>query len=300
MTLLVISAGGIVRMTQSGMGCPDWPTCFGMIIPPTNADQLPADFEKYLEKQDIDHSFNVYHTWIEYINRLLGAVLGLLSLIFLVWTARKWMRHRRSNPSWNQALVLSIILVIMVGIVGLLGKIVVDQNLAVAMITIHMLGALVVAILPLAILYTLGGASIKTSSSIRWLAAISIPLLLVQVYLGTQVREDIDVISKALDYGQRELWIEQLGSIFTIHRSFSWSLLVVGVLIFYKSLNINRLNTISRNIILSMVGIVFLGIVMNYLDMPAIAQPLHLVVAAILFLQLAYLNFVVSWKKSSV
>ena len=74
---LVILAGGIVRMTQSGMGCPDWPTCFGMWIPPTDASQLPVDFEKYLSKQDIDHSFNVYHTWIEYINRLLGAILGL-------------------------------------------------------------------------------------------------------------------------------------------------------------------------------------------------------------------------------
>ena len=98
---LVIIAGGVVRTTQSGMGCPDWPKCFGMWIPPTQASELPADFEKYLGKQDIDHSFNAFHTWIEYINRLLGVLLGLFGIIQVVLLFGK---RKTAKPAFRLAL----------------------------------------------------------------------------------------------------------------------------------------------------------------------------------------------------
>src|SRR6218665_2592367 len=136
MVFLVIIAGGVVRMTQSGMGCPDWPRCFGRWVPPMDKSELPADFEKYLRKQDIDHTFNAYHTWIEYINRLLGALLGVFILIHTIWSFRKF---RRSNHS---IFIISLLLLLAVGFQGWLGKKVVDDNLAVVKITVHMLVAL--------------------------------------------------------------------------------------------------------------------------------------------------------------
>ena len=142
---LVVLAGGIVRTTQSGMGCPDWPKCFGSWIPPLSASDLPADFEKYLRKQDIDHTFNAFHTWIEYINRLLGALLGLFVLIHLVWT---FMKRKTLG---NTLVIHSIAMLIVVLFTAWLGKVVVDENLAVVKISLHMITALILAFIPLMI-----------------------------------------------------------------------------------------------------------------------------------------------------
>ena len=282
MVFLVILAGGVVRMTQSGMGCPDWPKCFGMWIPPTDASQLPADFEKYLSKQDIDHSFNVYHTWIEYINRLLGALLGVFILGYLVWSIRKFW-------TTNKKIVgVAFLLLIAVGIQGYLGKVVVDENLAVVKITIHMIGALVIAALPLININILSSERIKVNQLIKHGTTAVILLLLVQIILGTQVREEIDLISKALNYEQRDLWIERLGIIFLVHRSFSWVILISCLGLYYVGRNFASY-TGHIKLILSVLGaIILLGIIMAYLDMPAIAQPLHLLLASALLMQLFY------------
>ncbi|HMP29441.1 MAG TPA: COX15/CtaA family protein, partial [Saprospiraceae bacterium] len=188
---LVVLAGGVVRMTQSGMGCPDWPKCFGMWIPPISAEQLPDDFEKYLSKQDIDHTFNVYHTWIEYINRLLGALLGVWILIHLIWT----LRIRKQLPS--SVIITSVLMLLGVAFTGWLGKVVVDNNLAVVKITLHMVAALVLAVLPM---YILNVLKVKTNSvrsyNILWLWFFLL-LCLIQLYLGTSVRQEIDMVSKS-------------------------------------------------------------------------------------------------------
>ncbi|MEI9935342.1 MAG: COX15/CtaA family protein [Ferruginibacter sp.] len=136
LTFLVIIAGGIVRTTQSGMGCPDWPKCFGRWIPPTNASELPPDFEKYLHKQDIDHTFNVFHTWTEYINRLVGALLGLFALIqcALLFSKRKTVL---TAYKFSVAFLLTVLLT------GLFGALVVKLNLAHFSISVHLLFAII-------------------------------------------------------------------------------------------------------------------------------------------------------------
>ena len=75
-TYLLIFIGGLVRVSGAGMGCPDWPKCFGRWIPPTSLSQLPD----YIDPE----KFNLVLAWVEYLNRLFGALVGLIILITFI------------------------------------------------------------------------------------------------------------------------------------------------------------------------------------------------------------------------
>ena len=228
---LVVLAGGVVRTTQSGMGCPDWPHCFGMWAPPFNAKGLPPDYKKYLSKQDIDAVYNPAHAWTEYVNRLITGALGILIVIHVVWSFKKFFRTKQII-CWLSCLFL-------VGTLfeAWLGKIVVDTNLAVVKITLHMIAALFLAIIPVIILHKLNDDKIVHDKTLRILTTIALIVLLIQIIIGTDVREQVDEISKALSYQQRDTWLSHLNAVFDVHKTVSiiTSLLVIGV--FWKSLS---------------------------------------------------------------
>ncbi len=284
LTFLVIIAGGIVRTTQSGMGCPDWPKCFGMWIPPTNANELPPDFEKYLRVQDIDHTFNAYHTWIEYVNRLLGALLG----VFAVIQTGVLFFNRNKNKT---AFKLSLGFLAAVILTGLFGAIVVKLNLAHASISVHLLFALLLAEIQLALLMSLQQkmAKIVVSKKVRRYIAGLLIIIFIQSILGTMVRIYVDDVSKILHYEQRQTWLAAMPLAFLIHRSFSWIVLLstIFIIIYCKKIIGIQKNVyyLGANIFASMVT----GIILFYLDMPAIAQPLHLLLATIAITQLVYI-----------
>ncbi|MEO5563410.1 MAG: COX15/CtaA family protein, partial [Chitinophagaceae bacterium] len=169
---------------------------------------------------------------------------------------------------------------------GWLGKKVVDENLAVVKVTIHMLVALVIAALPMLILAKLKKEKIVAGSLLKNLSVIALLLLLVQIIVGTDVREQIDEIAKPLRYEQRELWIANLDTIFLIHRSFSWIVAAACIFLYWKSRSIPSLK--GHNVfILSFVGVsIVTGLIMYYLQVPAIAQPVHLFSASLLAISL--------------
>ena len=128
---LVIIAGAVVRMTGSGMGCPDWPKCFGQYIPPTNESELQwqpnQEYKKgqviilnetlQVAKNDLKTStifevnnwenytkhdyakFNPWHTWIEFINRLFGALAGLGTLVLAIASFGYWKKKEKNYHS---------------------------------------------------------------------------------------------------------------------------------------------------------------------------------------------------------
>lgn len=280
---LVIIAGGVVRTTQSGMGCPDWPRCFGKWIPPTDASQLPADFEKYLSKQDIDHTFNAYHTWIEYFNRLLGALLGVFGII-QVWLL--FSKRKTNRVAWK----LSLVFLALVILTGLFGAIVVRLNLAHLSISVHLLFAILLLQIQLALwmVVTNRFRQSETNASTQKILWVFLVIVFIQSIMGTVVRMHVDDISKALDYGQRELWLADDPVVFLVHRTFSWVVVLMALWMAW----VNR-NSIFKAGFYSLAFVILLsmttGIVLYYAHMPAFAQPLHLLLACIAITQTMYL-----------
>jgi len=295
---VLIAVGSIVRMTDSGMGCPDWPRCFGQWIPPTDISQLPENYKTVFAvagKQIAD--FDAFKTWIEYINRLVGVLIGFLIFITLMLSI-KFFRVK-SNVFWSAFLAF-----VLVGFQGWLGSKVVATNLQVGMITIHMGVALLIVLILIYSVFISFQNTLKPEyiRQPRLLISVLIGCLIltfVQIILGTQVREAIDQISVHLGNLIRETWLEEVGLVFLVHRSFSW--LVLGVNLYFIWLLHRNLRTNSRLLIWGkiLIGLLLIelmtGVVMNYWAIPKVLQPVHLSLASwilgIQFLILLRLNY---------
>lgn len=321
---VLILVGGIVRATGSGMGCPDWPKCFGQWVPPTDIKELPADYKQVYTAQRvaknqklartlaslgfkqvageifahptqyIETEFNATKTWIEYINRLVGALIGIFVFITAVVALPYWQRDR--TVFW-----LAVGGWLLTGVQGWLGSLVVSTNLLPIMVTIHMgLALLIVAMLlyaadraqrePTQDAWEVNTTSINqtqlaAASGLQPLLWLLLLVTFTQIVLGTQVREQVDHISAAAGYVGRENWVSQLGSIFKVHRSMS---ILVTLLNGYAAYRLWPLaGARLRRFVAATLGILALeivaGIVLAYLALPAFVQPVHLTLATLLF-----------------
>tara|TARA_B100000242_G_scaffold219657_1_gene160753 strand:- start:298 stop:798 length:501 start_codon:yes stop_codon:yes gene_type:complete len=112
---------------------------------------------------------------------------------------------------------------------------------------------------------------------------LSLIFTIIQIVIGTQVREFIDEQIIMIGETKKNLWLLVLPSIFLTHRSFSLLILTVNFFVIYLSRKIN----LNSKIIFWIIGIIaieiILGVAMYYLHFPFSSQPLHLLLAAILF-----------------
>jgi cytochrome c oxidase assembly protein subunit 15 len=136
-------------------------------------------------------------------------------------------------------------------------------------------------------------ATFRMGNTMRYALTALLILSLVQVFLGTQVRQQIDVLTNTLGRDQRGLWIESLNWIFKVHRSFSIILLLLTGWIFYQ---VNRYMShywvVYRMtwFLAIFIGIETLtGVIMAYLGMPWWAQPVHMLVSSMIIGSLVYL-----------
>jgi cytochrome c oxidase assembly protein subunit 15 len=309
LVFIVVIAGSIVRVTESGMGCPDWPKCFGAYIPPTSEDQVTwHEGEDFFEGQMIIHeeklynakkdltastsfnpaeweeftkhgyaTYNPVHTWIEFINRLATVALGfpvmaLFALSFFYW------KDRRAR------VYLSFAVVFLVGFQAWLGKLVVDSNLKGQTITLHMIGVFAI----FGVLLILLDKARRTHSETTFpdklfkrLSSISLYITVLMVVLGTQVREQIDQIAKTTT--DRMLWIDQVDWMFITLRSLVYVVIAVNGYLLYQAIKNNWYKTrwiMIAGIIIAEAGV---GIILAHYGFPKAAQPLHLLLSTMLF-----------------
>ena len=292
-----------MRSTGSGMGCPDWPKCFGQWVPPTSVNQLPENYKDeyaaYRDKKNqkfarylsfiglnetaskilndkqilVEADFNATKTWVEYMNRVVGVIIGFLIILLFLASLPLRKTHRTIYLASLATLVLVIIQ-------GWFGSIVVSTNLTAWTITVHMFLALVIVAILVWLNHASGNVTQTAVGGLRpWLLALMV-VLLIQTFLGTQVREALDRVSSLFP---RDQWITQAGMEFIIHRTFSWLVLGLMVVLALKL----RKTTVEKSLIrvpfLLILLSVLTGAGMAYLSVPAFLQPVHLLLAVVTF-----------------
>jgi heme a synthase len=310
---LVIVAGSVVRATGSGMGCPDWPKCFGYYIPPTNPAQLdyhpgetyqkgrmvivndtlwraPGTFtglplfsRSQWEKYPVHNyaKFVVYQTWIEYINRLIGALSGLGLFAMLVIAATRWRR--------DKATVLWLIAgMCVLGFVGWLGKVVVDHNLAPFKITMHMASALVIVAIVLYVnnrIRNLVHAHTPIAAGkMIWLGLLGLLLLtLAQIYAGTQVRQEVDTLYKLTENTNRHTWPAQLSNVYNVHQIMALLVVALNAMLFWMLRSVAPLKRTALAMVVLLLVEYAAGVVLHRAGIPPAVQPVHLVLATVVF-----------------
>ena len=307
---LIFLAGSIVRMTGSGMGCPDWPKCFGYYVPPTSEEQITwqpnSTYEEgiiiikdevlFVAEQEVKTAsvfneknweeytkheyatFNKFHTWVEYINRLVTVVSGFIFLFLLAGS----LKFRKENK-WIPIISFTAFFFMLVEAV--LGKMVVDSNLKPTMITIHMVIGLLIIGLVLRLLFIIRKekTSYKYHALFNKLLIISVVFSLIQIAMGTQVRQFIDEQVKLFGFENKEYSLMNPSFKFYFHRSFTIAIILVNFGLFY----LNQVHSLGYKLVKWILLLLFLetitGILMYYAEFPLGTQAIHLLSGALLF-----------------
>lgn len=307
--LVLMFVGAIVRVTGAGMGCPDWPTCWGCLIPPTRVEQVDFSklpIEKFRHKaermgrdpatiteQSLRAEFNPRHVWTEFLNRMTSMPVGFFSVATFV--AAFWQRGRRPLVFW---MAFGSLLVVLVN--AWMGARVVYSGLSPGVLTAHLA-------LAMALLGTLAYCAWRGTDTPWRIRMESLPLaksrmtvtvLLVVVVaegiLGSQIREMTDELAKLHGNAARASWASELeGSwMYLVHRSFSWAVLAVTI----RAWMLTRRHrdggagAVERVVLGIVISQMLLGVVMAQIHIYSWVQVLHVGLAAIL------LTFVWLWR----
>lgn len=290
-TYFLIFMGGLVRVSGAGLGCPDWPKCFGRWIPPVSFNQLPADIDPGM--------FNMTLAWIEYINRLFGVTVGFLIVAVAIWAILRY----RSNL---RIIIPAIIAPILTAYQGWQGSQVVSSGLKPIIVSAHMVIALIIAGLMLYIsiqAYYLSKTATKGdyARGAGLHAGILLGAALVQIVLGTQLREAIEMTSTIFPLLSSAEVLMRSGVLTYIHASVGIIIFILALVTAHKLLARSP-STLVWQTAWTMAGLAILqvvfGIVLFLAGIPPVARVLHMWISALLFGVILITYFALSRERS--
>lgn len=278
MTYLLIFVGGLVRVAGAGLGCPDWPKCFGRWIPPLHIGQLPPEIDPA--------TFNFTLAWIEYLNRLTGVGVGLL----IAWLAVLSLIRMRAYP---RILWPAIAAALLTAFQGWQGSVVVASELEPVVVSVHMGVALI--IVSLLVYLTVQAyrlehpkvtdvgypASLRLSILVLWV------FVMIQVILGTQVRESLEILARRFPLLSDVELIARMGLVGWIHTLLGIFVAIgcwlVGLMVVNRSAQIDPLVSQGAWALAGLALIqVILGLVLFAVGIPAVVQVMHMWIASMI------------------
>ena len=262
-TIVLIGLGGYVRAMEAGLGCPDWPKCFGELNPPAHL----APEAKRL-------------AWIEHSHRLWAG--GLIVLVVVMAAAAWWSRQRRSVRWTSVALVPTILLQ------AVIGAIVVKYKLKAESVTLHLAGAL--AVLGLTV-YVIARSwpleTVPVASRVRRLARGTAAVVFLQMMVGSTVAGFEAGLSYTTFPGYDGSLLPAATTQFRPWLHVGHRLLAYGVAAMVVALAVRSRRTGLRRLTLVAAGLVGVQIVLGALNIwyriPAWSVVPHLVVGALIW-----------------
>lgn len=178
LTFVLIMLGAYVRLSDAGLGCPDWPGCYGALTPTQASEQIA----RAVDMQGGEHgAVSMGKAWREMVHRYLASTVGLLILVI----AALAIRHRRA---WRASPALAVVLVGVVILQGLFGKWTVTLLLKPAIVTGHLAGGMLTLVM-LVWLWLRAGARVRhvdpePAAALRVWTILALVAVSAQILLG--------------------------------------------------------------------------------------------------------------------
>ena len=269
LSYLLIFVGGLVRVSGSGLGCPDWPKCFGRWIPPTSIEQIPAHIDPT--------AFNIVLAWIEYGNRMLGVIVGISILLMTIIAVIYFKKN-------SKILFSSLLSLFLVVANGGLGAIVVSSVLNPFIVSLHMILALfLVSVLSYATIESYKLINTQKFTGIFLSKKISISLIalwifiVIEILLGTGIRTNIELIAIDNPLLSKGELLDSLNSYKYLHSILGFSLLFLSFYLCYlfKDDFLGLSKQLVLFIFVMIIFQIFLGELMIFFELPQLTRLFH-------------------------